>query len=102
MLLIRNIEAIINTVILGKWWVKNYELVGDTQYQFSLMHTETLKQFTIQVERMPIGAEKLIYEVWAWKEDGNIIRKMVDLKHFRQVNSFSKILNSFITNYLKD
>lgn len=99
MLLIQNIETIIDRVILGEWWVENYELIGDAQYQFLVLNIKTLKKFTIQVERLPIGAEKLIYEVWAWKEDGNIIRKMVELKHFKQVDDFIKVLETIVVNY---
>ncbi len=99
MLLIQNIETIIDRVVLGVWWVENYELIGDNQYQFLVSNTKTLKKFTIQVERLPIGEEKLIYEVWAWKEDGNIVRRMVDLKHFKKVDDFAKVLEKIIINY---
>ena len=99
MLLIQNIETIIDRVVLREWWVENYELIGDTQYQFLMSNIKTLKRFTIQVERLPIGVEKLIYEVWAWKEDGNIIRKMVDLKHFKQIDDFIKVLETMVANY---
>lgn len=102
MLLIQNIETIIDRVVLGEWWVENYELIGDTQYQFLVSNIKNLKRFTIQVERLPIGVEKLIYEVWAWKEDGNIIRKMVDLKHFKQVDNFIKVLETIVVNYSND
>lgn len=102
MLLIQNIETIIDRVVLGEWWVENYELIGDNQYQFLISNIRTLKKFTIQVERLPIGEEKLIYEIWAWKEDGNIIRKMVDLKHFKQIDDFTKVLETMVLNYLND
>ena len=77
MLLIQNIETIIDRVVLREWWVENYELIGDNQYQFLVSNIKTLKKFTIQVERLPIGDKKLIYEVWAWKEDGNIVRRKI-------------------------
>lgn len=99
MLLIQNIETIIDRVVLGEWWVENYELIGDNQYQFLVSNIKTHKKFTIQVERLPIGDKKLIYEVWAWKEDGNIVRRMVDLKHFKQVDDFAKVLEKIIINY---
>lgn len=102
MLLIQNIETIIDRVVLEEWWVENYELIGDNQYQFLISNIRTLKKFTIQVERLPIGEEKLIYEIWAWKEDGNIIRKMVDLKHFKQIDDFTKVLETMVLNYLND
>ena len=51
------------------------------------------------MERLPIGIKKLIYEVWAWKEDGNIIRKMVELNHFKQIDDFIKVLDTMIINY---
>lgn len=99
MLIIQNIETIVDRVIFGEWRVENYELIGDTQYQFLVSNILTGKKFTVQVERFPIGIKKLIYEVWAWKEDGNIIRKMVELKHFKQIDDFIKVLDIMIINY---
>lgn len=101
MLVIQNIETIIDRVIFEEWQVKNYELVGDTQYQFLLFNTNG-KSFTVQVERHPIGIKKLIYEVWAWKEDGNIIRKMVALQHFKQIDDFIKVLDIMVVNFINN
>lgn len=99
MLIIQNIETIVDRFIFGKWRVENYELIGDTQYQFLVSNIVNGKKFTVQVERLPIGVKKLIYEVWAWKEDGNIIRKMVELNHFKQIDDFIKVLDTMIVYY---
>jgi hypothetical protein len=99
MLLIENIDKICGELISDDWCVYQSEIVGDVQYQFSVEKLTTSQNFTIQVERLPIGEKKLIYEVWAWKSDGNIIRKMVDIDYFKDYKDFLKVLESIVLNY---
>ncbi len=103
MLSIDNLDKIVGKHIEFGWYVDSYRIIGESQYQFRITNTvfKTENTFSLQLERIPIGRGRFIYEIWAWGIDGNVIRKLVPFENLKTLRTFLQSVKSIVQLYME-